>query len=214
MLKYFLKCKRSSLLYAIVAPLNAIMNIGLAWAMATAIDYALGGKLEHISFYIIAFSAYICLDLIIFQLFKHVRYSLLGELMLHLRTDCYGHIMRQSWGRFQKESTANYLTNLTTDMEILRDSYFSMLLDLYIDGLQFIIAGIILFIISPLLGIFVLIMALLQMLIPVVFSKKLSDVGNALSATQGTLMKTLKENLSSFFTIITFRIEKETGRIM
>ena len=57
-------------------------------------------------------------------------------------------------------------------------------------------------------------MALLQMLIPVVFSKKLSDVGNALSATQGTLMKTLKENLSSFFTIITFRIEKETGRIM
>jgi ABC-type bacteriocin/lantibiotic exporter with double-glycine peptidase domain len=99
------------------------------------------------------------------------------------------------------------MSNLTTDSEILRDSYFYILLKMYSDFLRCAVAIGALVWISPILGIFVIVTSLVQTLVPILYAKRLEREGAEYSDAQETHMRVLKENLSAFLTAKTFHME-------
>lgn len=82
-------------------------------------------------------------------------------------------------------------------METIRDSYFFKLLSLYGMVLEFAFALFALFFISPLIGVFVVIMAVAQLLMPVVFQNKVAALGDAHAQAQEHYMIRAKEIVSS-----------------
>ena len=181
----------------------------MAGALSIAVDFANSGRLEEVWKYVIAFSAYIVVDLLIDVADQAVRLKITKQTMVALKTDVYRKLSRMCCVHFFQHNTADYLSNMTTDAETLRDSYFYTILHMYADFLRCGVAILILMWLSPILGGFVLGTSLLQALIPIFYAKKLEKAGKLYSDAQERQMKTLKENLSAFLTAKTFHIEKK-----
>lgn len=194
-------------MYLITTPLRAVSGVLCAGALASAVDYANGGDLAHVWGYLIAFAGYILFDLAIDALDQWVRLHLAKRTLVALRTDAYHKLAHMCYLHFFQHNSADYLSNMTTDVEILRDSYFNVLLGLWGDFSICIVAFIVLLWISPVLGGFVLLASLLQALVPILYSKKLERAGAEHSDAQERHMQILKENLDAFLTAKNFHIE-------
>ena len=137
MLRYLLRNNKLIFAYLPLAPLRALCSMALSASMASAIDYASGGQLDDIWKYLLAFGLYIVIDFVVDQSCITVRFGIIKKTMKNLRADVYRHIMRMEYTAFGKKNSADYIASLTSDMDLLRGSYFAILLDLYIDVLTF-----------------------------------------------------------------------------
>ena len=205
--RYLFKKDPCVVLYLISAPLSALSSIAVAGAMAAAVDYASAGTLSELWTYLIFFAAYIALDFLIDTAARLSRVRLVERIMTDLLAGVYGKLTRMSCNRFFQHSPADYIANLTADADVLRDNYFEVLLRLYMTGLRFCGAVVILCWISPLLGGFILVTSLLQTAVPLLSARRLEEAGERYSDAQEGHMRTMKEHLSAFLTIKTFHLE-------
>lgn len=212
MYRYIIRKSPGIILYFILAPLRALSAAACAGALAVAVDYANGGDLSRVWKYVLVFSVYILLDLIIDALDQAVRLRLTKRAMVALKSDVYHKLSHMCYVHFFQRNTADYMSNMTMDVEILRDSYFYILLKMYADFLRFAVAIAVLLWISPVLGFFVLVTSLLQTLVPILYAKKLERAGEQHSNAQENHMRVLKENLSAFMTAKTFHMEDKLER--
>lgn len=208
MYRYLFRKNPGILLYFLLAPLRALSAVAVAGALALAIDFANNGDLADVWKYVLVFGVYIALDLLIDAADQAVRLRITKNTMVTLRSDVYHKLSHMSYVRFFQRNSADYLSNMTTDGEVLRDSYFYILLNMYADFLRCAVALGILLWISPALGLFVLVTSLLQTLVPIVYANKLKRLGKAYSDGQERHMKVLKENLSAFLTAKIFHMER------
>lgn len=207
MLRYLLRNNKLVFAYLPLAPLRALCSMALSASMAAAIDYASGGQLDDIWKYLLAFGLYIVIDFVVDQSCITVRFGIIKKTMKNLCADVYRHIMRMEYTAFSKKNSADYIASLTSDMDLLRGSYFAILLDLYIDVLTFSFASIYMFTISPVLGLFVYATSILQAVVPILFAPMMEKLGANFSRSQETYMRTLKEHFSAFITAKVFYIE-------
>lgn len=209
MYKYLFRKNPYILLYFILAPLRALSSVAVAGALSIAIDFASNGDMADVWKYVVIFSVYILLDLFIDAADQAVRLKITKNTIVALKGDVYHKLSRMCYVRFFQRNSADYLSNMTTDAETLRSSYFYIILDMYANFLRCAVALGILVWLSPVLGIFVLVTALLQTLVPIMYSQKLERTGKEYSDAQEQQMKVLKENLSAFLTAKTFHMEDQ-----
>lgn len=206
--KYLFKDKYRLILYIILAPLSAACEVGLAYAMASALDYAMTGELGEFGKYVLLYLIYICLSVIADRLTKKIFFKVIGSAIVALKNDVNKHIISMRYCDFQKKSSAEYMTLLTTKVETLRNSYYMPLLHLYVQILEFTAAVIGIIILNPILGGFVIVLSIIQMIIPSLLAPTIKKYGRE-DATASTVYATsLKELLYSFATMKLFHIEK------
>ena len=128
--KYLFKDKYRLILYIILAPLSAACEVGLAYAMASALDYVMTGELGEFGKYVLLYLIYICLSVIADRLTKKIFFKVIGSAIVALKNDVNKHIISMRYCDFQKKSSAEYMTLLTTKVETLRNSYYMPLLHL------------------------------------------------------------------------------------
>lgn len=207
MLKYLIHKNHYILLYLLVSPLRAISNVACAGALAVAINYASSGELSSAWQYALFFGIYILVDLLIDMADQAVRFKIAERTMTALRADAFHKLANMCYTHYFEHNSADYLAILNTDAEIIRKSYFFIILSMYSDFLRCATAIAILIYMSPVLGIFVLGTSLLQALIPIIFSNRLENAGKVHSDMQSQYMKTLKESLLAFPVAKVFHIE-------
>lgn len=212
MYRYLFRKNPHILLYFILAPLRALSSVAVAGALSIAIDFATNGDLSDVWKYVVIFSVYILLDLFIDAADQAVRLKIAKNTIVALKSDVYHKLSRMCYVHFFQRNSADYLSNMTTDVETLRESYFYIILNMYANFLRCAVALGILVWLSPALGVFVLVTSLLQTLVPIMYSKKLERAGKEYSDAQEDQMKVLKENLSAFLTAKTFHMEDQIER--
>lgn len=194
------------LAFLIMAPVSAVLEVALAYAMAAAVDYAMYGELSEIGKYVLWFGFYIILNFLGGYGYKRIRWKLLTKTMADLKIDLHASILSMSLDSFQQRNSAEYISEMTTYMDILQNSYFSIILGLYPEGLKFIISTIAIFFISPVMGFFVLLLAVAQMCVPHFFSEQISEKGKTAAKRQEEHLVALKENFLSFQTVKMFHL--------
>lgn len=207
MIRYLFRKTPGILLYLLLAPLRALSAVAVAGALAVAIDFADNGNPADVWKYVLVFGVYIVLDLLIDAADQAVRLRITKKAMTALRADVYHKLSHMYCARFFQRSSADYLSNMTTDAEVLRDSFFYILLNMYADFLRCAVALGILLWISPALGLFVFVTSLLQTLVPIFYREKLKQLSKAYSDAQARHIKVLQENLAAFLTAKIFRME-------
>lgn len=113
---------------------------------------------------------------------------------------------------FLTRNSANYLAELTVNADIVRNSWYNTLLSLYPDAVKFVTATVAMFFISPVLGIYVVILALVQTSIPSIFTKQIAEKGKVSAVSQEAHVVTLKENFLSFTTAHEFNIANHLSK--
>jgi ATP-binding cassette subfamily B protein len=207
LLKFLFRPSVWTAVYLILAPVAALVELGLAYAMSSAVDYALNGSLEDAGFYGLAYGCYILLSMICGYFCKRVRQQVLADTMVELKQKVYTSVMSLTLGQFQQKNSGGYLADLTTNMELVRDSLFQVMLTLYPEVLQFLVATVAMFWLSPWMGGYVILLAVAQMVIPAIFSKPIEERGRRFTQGQEHYTVTVKENLQSFQTAKLFHME-------
>lgn len=206
LLKYIAVRRTHLCLFLILAPAFALVEVGLAYVMSDAIDYAMGGELSDIGHYIRAFALYIAMSFATGYGYKSIRRKLMANCMTALKTDVHSKIIKLPFDKFQEKNSAEYISMMTTNMDIVQDSYFNIILSLYPEMLQFLVSTIAMFLLAPVLGIYVLLLAVGQMLVPSIFTERIARKGKLAADSQKEHVVVLKENFQSFETARLFHI--------
>lgn len=195
------------ILYIFVAPINAIVEVGLAYMMSMAVEFAQSGSIDEFKRYAIIFIFYILISFATGYFRKYIRLKILSSTMQSLKNDLNSHIISMPLNDFRKHNTGKYLNELTTNADMIRESYYTSLLNLYTEILKFIIAFIAIFWLSIPLGILVIVLAFAQLIVPYIFTKRISASGKAFSISQANYILSVKEYFASFITNRIFNIE-------
>ena len=206
LLRYLFKNKLLFILFLILAPITAVLEIGLAYAMELAVDYATSGRLDEFWIYALGFITYILVFFLVDYTYRKIRFKLIAKSMTLLKSDMDRHIMNLSYKYFTMNNVSQYMNHMTTNMEVMRNSFFNTILGLYIQILELVIAAIAMFYLSPLLGVYVVVLAFLQLLMPHLFSDAIEAKGKKAAVTQNEYLHVLKENYDSFLTSKVFGI--------
>lgn len=206
-LRYLFSNPKFIILYIFIAPINATIEVGLAYMMSIGIEFAQNGSMNQLGRYTIIFILYILISFATGYLRKYARQKILSSTMQKFKNDLNSHIISMSFNDFRKHNTAKYLNELTTNADMIRESYYTQFLNLYTEVLKFIIAFISMFYLSPSLGIFVIILTLCQMIVPYIFTKRISALGKTFSISQANYILSIKEHFASFITNRLFHIE-------
>lgn len=212
MYRYMIRKNPYLLLYLIVSPLRSVSAIAVSGALSSAIHYAAGGSLGDVWKYVLAFTLYILIDFAMDASDQAARFHIMKHTMIALKSDVYHKVSQMCYLRFFASHSGELLSNMTTDTETIRGSYFSVILTLYSEFLNGLAALVVLMFVSSVLGFFVLITILIQAMVPLCFSKVLEQAGANYSNAQAANMRTLKENLSAFLTAKSFHIENPLER--
>lgn len=205
--------KNLLVLYLLVNPINSALEVLLAYTTAIAIEYAINGSLDQIGMYIAAFFVYVIVWFLFSLLHTYLRNKILEHAVAHLKQDLMERILFSPPTVFHKTNTGTYLSHLTNDCEIIRNSYFFELLRLYGQVVQLVIALAAMFFISWIIGAFVVFMALVQVAISTSFKKIISHLGALYSRQQQAYTQTCKETLQSFQTANLYDVRHELSNL-
>lgn len=126
---------------------------------------------------------------------------------LSLRRDVFASVINQNIRDFNKSNTAEYISSLTNDLKILNDDYFSLLYEVMLQGILFIVATVLIAFISPLLLLIVLIISIFPILLPKLLSFKLRSTKADNSNRMSNYVSYIKDVFSGFEVVKTFSIE-------
>lgn len=206
MLNYLFKNKPALFMFLILCPINAAIEVGLAYIMSSAISYALEGTITDLWKYVIAFFSYILFSLFIGYIYAKSKIWLLSTTMSSLKVDLHNRLMNLSTENFLKKNSSEYLARLTANADMVRDSWYAIFLELYPNILKFIIATIAMFHCNTILGLYVILFAIIQAAIPSIFSTRIAEKGKISAFEQENYISILKENFASFTTSKIFNI--------
>ena len=210
--RYLATTPRRLALYMIIAPVNAAVDVGLAYIMAIAIEFAMAGDLRQAGKYTLIFICYILLSFFTGYFRKKLRFGILRDSVSELQTALHKQIFARSAEAFAALHTADYISKLTNDVEIIRDSLFNTILGIYTEILELTIAVVAMLYLSPILGVFAIFMAVSQLIVPLFFTKRISTTGKAYADAQKNYMVILKENLAAFSICRLFHLEAEINQ--
>lgn len=208
MFKYFIKNKLTVIAFAFIMPVRALATIMLTRLISDVIDIAMAGDFAKLPYSLVTFVIYTA-GLFLLNVADH--YSLqriIESAMNALRGDIYHKFSRLSWLKYTANNKGDYLSRLTNDADVVRESYFFLIPFIVADTLQALVAAAVIFYYSIPLGIFTIAISFAQLMVPIIFGKKLENAGEAFSGTNEKHISVLNESLASFMTGKLFHTEK------
>lgn len=198
-MKYLLNHQRKRFwLYTFCVCLSCICEICLAFIMSSCIDLALQQKIDLFWRYGIRFIAFILAYMLIDYSTQRTRHRLLQKAQTFLRDDTLSNILLLDSDTFHKKNTGEWVSTLTNDVEVIGQSYFSIILDFIPQTISFVSCTALLCYLSWPLAMFVVMFTLLQMLIPKILAPRISDAKEAQSNAASSFTVSASEHFQGY----------------
>lgn len=148
--------------------------------------------------YGISFMVFILAYMVIDYLTQRLRYRILQHAQTSLRSETLSNILSLDSDAFHKKNTGEWVSLLSNDVEVIGQSYFSIILDFIPQIISFVSCTLLLCYLSWPLAIFVVVFTLLQMLIPKILSPKISDAKESQSNAASAFTVSASEHFQGF----------------
>lgn len=123
------------------------------------------------------------------------------------------HLLRKGLRSVTMENTSKYISMLTNDTASIENNYLSPLFNFFLDSISLILAVVVMFFYSSALTVLAVFLSLLPVCASVFFSGGLSHAENIVSEKNEGFVNSVKEIMTGFYIVKTFRAEKEMQRI-
>lgn len=210
MKQYFFKHKPTLALAVGTRVLVVVMQVYVAIVLQTLVDQAAGGEMN-------AFVQYLIFALIFFIVFGIGEYlsELFQALFIRktiqkLNNDLFTSILHLNFVQFHKKDSGEYLSNLSNDVKMVEDNYFTAFLVIMGEVVYFILTIAVLLWISPVTTVALIICGAILMVVPSIFSKPLQQRQNAVSSSAAGFTTKVKDWLQGYSVIHSFRIVGQT----
>ena len=161
----FLK-NRYTLAYVLMQPFSTAFDVGAAYVLMVAIDFATSGRLEKWPLYLTGFLSYIVLQFCVDLATKRMQEKALTTAFMALRKKLISKILSMSTQVYSQKNSGAYIAYMTKSTEKIDSLFFRKLFDFYPQLLQFAASVCLLFVLDWRLAVFVLIASSIQILVP------------------------------------------------
>jgi ATP-binding cassette, subfamily B, bacterial len=174
MIRYFIKNKNLLIINLILTTAHSILVTSLAFLIRELIDLGIDKNFDRlISLQFFAFF-YIIVMVLVCLLRKLCWAKLIKLALTSLKNDIFKKLISRDKRVFSNQNTANYLSIITNDVEMLERGYFSNSLVLIQVVVSFIIAVIGIIKLNGYVALIVLVLSLIPAIVPYIFGNKLA----------------------------------------
>ena len=187
----------------------SVYNLVVSWLLQKIIDIAAGN--EPTSLILIALIAVITfvVFMIAYFIYRTARPKFIQTAMMQYKASVFEKILTKKIGALSNENTGKLISALTNDMHSVEDYYLDSILTVVDISVSFVGALILMLWYSPILTFVAVLLSILPIIVSLPPAKKLAEAEKKVSEGNTGYVEIIKDILSGFPVIKSFRAEKE-----
>ncbi|MGL4374075.1 MAG: ABC transporter transmembrane domain-containing protein, partial [Turicibacter sp.] len=192
--------------------IGAIMQVFIAILIQQMIDFAVVGDMDKFISVIIFGVAYFVVMAVVDYLTSTSQAQYLKKTLIDLKTDLFKGILAKDYQGFQENNTADYLSNLTNDINLVETNYITPYLMMIGDVVIFVLTTVVLIKINPWVTLAMFVMGATLMVVPALFGKKLEQLQNKVSDDLGGFTTNVKDIFQGYEIVKSYRMVDTVSR--
>lgn len=196
-------------LYTLLVMLDGVMNLILSVILQQITDAAVGkdrNQLIHVCVISgVALAGMMSVTMV--QYFVEARF--LKRAMAQYKNAVFSKLLKKSRSSFTKENTSNYISALTNDAASIEVNYLQGTVKLISYVFSFVATLVMMFVYSPLLTVIAIALTLIPVVLSIVTGGTLAALEKDVSDGNSEFVGTIKDMLTGFSVIKSFRAEQE-----
>lgn len=188
--------------------LIALCDLAISYLIMGIIDSASGHALAPLGRLVALFSLVFILSMIFYVIRRFTFSRFMQRAVTQYKEYAFEKLLKKNIASFTKENTSTYLSALTNDLTSIESNYIARLFALFIKSTVFLGALAIMIFTNPLLTLIAIGFSLFPVIASILSSNKLAEKEKIVSKKNEGFMGTVKDFLSGFAVIKTFKAEK------
>lgn len=189
---------------------SSLFEVALAYIMMQCVDLAMDGSLSEAMSFAFWLIFYLITYFIVDYLAKRLKWKTLQIAQMNLRNDVTQSIMAMPINHFHLKNTSGWLAMITTQCDMIEESYFKMWFNVFSELFSFIVSSVILCFISPWLALFVFVTACIQMLVPKIIGPMIAKKRSKQMDAAENFTITTTEHLNGFDLLKSFNLTAQS----
>lgn len=184
-------------------------NIIISWLLQKIIDIAAGNDPTPLVFIVLIAAVTFVIFMIAYFIYRTARPRFIQTAMTQYKAGIFERVLEKKIGALSNESTGKLISALTNDMKSVEDYYLDTILEAVDIGVSFVGAIFLMLWYSPLLTLVAILFSVLPFLVSLSPAQRLSEAEKRVSEGNAGYVEIIKDILSGFPVIKSFRAEKE-----
>ncbi len=212
MYRYFKSSKLLFIITIFFSVISSVASVSIALLLQQVLDIALEGSTsQFIRTLVLSLFYLVALGLVIY-IYSLCSKRLNCNILKRMRHSVFDGLMKQNMEDFNSVNTADYLSVLNNDIKLIEENYLVPLLGTIQNIVLFVASIILMLYFDPIVTLCVIVTSLFMLIIPGLFGKSMQNRQDILSKKMSEFMKQLKDFLSGFEIIKTYRMESHTQK--
>lgn len=208
--KYIFKFKRQFISTIILKVISSVLWVYTAIVIQNIVDTAVGGNMDKFAGAVILSIVYFLSFVLLLFISDLVKSYYIKNTIQNLKKEIFNGTIHQSFKDFKSKASADYISNLTNDINLLENNYINPVVELIGEIFTFIATLFILLRISVPITIVLILTGTVMLLVPYLFHGSINAKQNRLSEDTSSFTGALKDLLDGFEVIKSYSME-ETG---
>ena len=187
----------------------SVYNLVISWLLQKIIDIAAGSDPTSLSFIAIVAATTFAVFIVAYFVYRKARPKFILTAMAQYKASAFEKILGKKIGALSGENTGKLISALTNDMRSVEDYYLDSILTFVDIGVSFIGALILMIWYSPILTLAAVLLSVLPIIVSLPPAKKLAEAEKRVSEGNAGYVEIIKDILSGFPVIKSFRAERE-----
>lgn len=187
----------------------SVYNLVVSWLLQKIIDIAAGNDPTSLIYIALVAVITFVFFMIAYLIYRTARPKFIQTAMEQYKASVFEKILDKKTGALSGENTGKLISALTNDMRSVEDYYLDSMLTIVDISVSFIGALILMLWYSPVLTLAAVFLSILPIIISLPPAKKLAEAEKKVSEGNANYVEIIKDILSGFPVIKSFRAEKE-----
>ena len=202
-----------SKIWLIVAILSMVIlsvyNLVVSWLLQKIIDIAAGSDPTPLSFIVMVAAVTFAIFIAAYFVYRKARPKFIQTAMAQYKASAFEKILGKKIGALSNENTGRLISALTNDMRSVEDYYLDSILTVVDITVSFVGALVLMIWYSPILTLAAVLLSVLPIIVSLPPARKLAEAEKKVSEGNAGYVEIIKDILSGFPVIKSFRAEKE-----
>lgn len=193
----------------LICILAAIFNIANAFLLQQLIDVAVNGTMDKLKIVILKYVIFMFMFLVICLLKRYFMNNYVEKAMKQYKDYAFNNLLKKNINTFGGNITSKYISIFTNDLNVIETGYIRSATSIFSQSLQFVLAIAAMAYMSFSLMVIVVVASILSIVVSFLFGNSLSKMDQEVSKVNEKFIATVKDMLTGFNVIKSFKVEKE-----
>ncbi len=193
--------------------LNGLTGIIVSWILKELIDLISGQSAYSFVQILLICTGFLGLEVLIMLLNYFAEPSFIRRAMTQYKNKAFWFLSQKNISSFRKEASASYLSALTNDASAVETNYVASIMPIMTKIVSFFGSLILMFLNSPILTLFSVLIIIIPMLVSAIMGKKMAKVQKEVSDQNTEFTSAMNDCLGGFQVVKSFRAENEVNRL-